>query len=359
MDMSFDTKALGPLFELSPAAVIAVENGVVLFVNPAAAELTGLHAGDNAASALPPGILDDPAERFSAACVIGGASADVTVVRQDSVTLIHAMRREPPPAFPAMDRILAELGVGLASTRFAADAIAASETVDKDGKSFSTLRRSLFRLRRLHSHMTLADCIMRGALPCRTRLADLLPVCGDICDSVDQTVRPLGYSVSFHAPDKGCFSMIDEGLIETMLLNLLTNSLLHTESGREISVTLSVIGERCVIAVSDAGSGMDAAKLSGALGGAAPAAFTDISAGSGLGLYVARGIAEAHGGTIILESREGIGTTVRVSLPRVRADGLTILHQPGDMRHVSGMDPILTELSVFLGREYFTSNMLD
>jgi signal transduction histidine kinase len=42
--------------------------------------------------------------------------------------------------------------------------------------------------------------------------------------------------------------------------------------------------------------------------------------GAGLGLPIARGIVEAHGGTIWIESAEGRGTTVRFTLPGARGE---------------------------------------
>jgi signal transduction histidine kinase len=42
--------------------------------------------------------------------------------------------------------------------------------------------------------------------------------------------------------------------------------------------------------------------------------------GAGLGLPIARGIVEAHGGTIWIESAPGRGTTVRFTLPAARGD---------------------------------------
>ena len=55
---------------------------------------------------------------------------------------------------------------------------------------------------------------------------------------------------------------------------------------------------------------------------------TDI-AGAGLGLFVVRRLIHAHGGRIEVESREGIGTSFSVSLPRVRQVGREVQREPG------------------------------
>ena len=73
--------------------------------------------------------------------------------------------------------------------------------------------------------------------------------------------------------------------------------------------------------------------------------------GPGLGLTAAREIARLHGGTLLLESREGIGTAVRVSLSRVLKPQGTLHNATPD--YDRSYDSILTGLAPCLPPEAF------
>jgi signal transduction histidine kinase len=109
----------------------------------------------------------------------------------------------------------------------------------------------------------------------------------------------------------------DAPLLRRLLDNLLDNARKYSEP--DAPVTLAVASEPAgvVIEVRDRGIGIDAADL--------PRLFTPFfrtdrsrargTGGVGLGLTLAKRIAEAHGGTIAVTSAPGEGTTVRVVLP--------------------------------------------
>jgi signal transduction histidine kinase len=110
------------------------------------------------------------------------------------------------------------------------------------------------------------------------------------------------------APDK----------IERVLLNLLTNALRHTPSDGSVAIVVSPESNAVRIAVEDTGSGLDPGALQRIFDRfwKADEARSRTDGGSaGLGLAIARGLVEAHGGTIWAEPRPGGGSRIVFALP--------------------------------------------
>jgi two-component system sensor histidine kinase BaeS len=114
------------------------------------------------------------------------------------------------------------------------------------------------------------------------------------------------------APDK----------VERVLLNLLANAVRHSQSKGAVSVVVEpdTDTEHVVVAVEDTGAGLPPG---------APERMFDrfwredesrarTSGGAGLGLAIARGLVQAHGGTIWAENRAGGGARVAFTLPLAR-----------------------------------------
>ncbi|WP_426176468.1 sensor histidine kinase [Massilia sp. TWR1-2-2] len=106
-------------------------------------------------------------------------------------------------------------------------------------------------------------------------------------------------------------AMIDPAQMEQALLNLLKNAHESGSPPGQVELNVKRVADMLRIEVSDRGPGMNEAVLTNAL---VPFYSTKRS-GTGLGLALAREIAEAHGGRITLGNREGGGLTVALILP--------------------------------------------
>jgi signal transduction histidine kinase len=113
--------------------------------------------------------------------------------------------------------------------------------------------------------------------------------------------------------------LCERSLILRVLANLIGNAIKFSAAGSSISIGEAALADQVVFSVADTGPGISAEHLSHAFDRYWQQEGAD-RRGSGLGLYIARGIVEAHGGRIWIESTVGRGTTVRFTLPTARVE---------------------------------------
>ncbi len=123
------------------------------------------------------------------------------------------------------------------------------------------------------------------------------------------------------AENREIIANIDPTRIEQVLLNLLSNAIKYSPAGGPISIRLALRNPtsetEVELHIQDHGIGIPLEQQSlifGRFVRADNARQAEIS-GTGLGLYISRGLIEQHGGRIWFESREGKGTTFFVTLP--------------------------------------------
>ena len=116
----------------------------------------------------------------------------------------------------------------------------------------------------------------------------------------------------------------DADRLKQLLLNLVSNAIAYTPEGGTITLSLNLRPDGWVrVCVADTGIGISSENLPHIFDRfwRVDRARTRKAGGSGLGLSIAKSIAEAHGGTLEVESELGKGSTFEVLLPQLNGQG--------------------------------------
>jgi signal transduction histidine kinase len=153
----------------------------------------------------------------------------------------------------------------------------------------------------------------------------------DLAEAVADTMRIMsgqaeaGKIALSHAVDRDLPSIrVDQKRLKQVLLNLLSNAIKFTPAGGEVRVKAYWRGDDVAVDVADTGIGIAAADVPKALErfGQVDGQLARKYEGTGLGLPLSKRLMELHGGTLSLESRSGVGTTVTIMIPSDRLVGV-------------------------------------
>jgi len=357
-----DFSTLGSLFELSRDAVIGLSQNRIVFANPRAVELFGISPDADAAEVLPKQLLNEEADPFVSKLCISNIYCTVSSRRMEENRLLCFTPSEESSYASAFNfKAVRDMSDSLAEMRMAMDAVMrqCKNTPDARLTGYTAvLYRDYFRLQRLCNHLSTAAGISDGKLPFSPRVVDLKKTISGLCDSVRGFSDELSASIETDIEDGLYYTCADETLLETMLLNILSNSLLHCEKDDSVRITLRQKNSHYIISVNDTGCGMSVESMLHAFDPQKKADLCDSKAGVGLGLIIAQGIAELHDGTLLLENGKSGGCHVRITLPQKDPPELTF-KAPMPVDSVGQMNLLLSELSGVLPGEAFIARFLD
>lgn len=109
---------------------------------------------------------------------------------------------------------------------------------------------------------------------------------------------------------------IDHSRMEFAITNIILNSIKYTRDGNKIKITLNRVGNNAVVSISDKGAGIPKDVLSKI--GTPYYSYShgeNFDTGFGIGLYIAKKYIASHAGIFSIQSEEGVGTTVTISIP--------------------------------------------
>ena len=313
------------------------ENEIVLSGLPAGRHVLEMRLGDDNSTAaslevemLPPWYLYTGFKLLWAALLVAAGFAIFYVARRRNIANLRRVERRNALAkaeerLNFLTNISHDLKTPLSMiiaplSRVSTGTHSASET----GEAVATAYRNALRLNRLLSH-TLESSRLDAATDSAalTKATDISALVRGIFENCASAYP--GCVFEFHAPDEAVIADVDAVKFESVVSNLLSNAIKYSPAGEaRITGTLAVdaAAGSFRLTIADRGIGIMPDQL--------PRIFdrmyrtprgSDISEGTGIGLYLVKHFVELHGGRVSVESTVGEGSAFTVEMP-LRAAGV-------------------------------------
>lgn len=153
-----------------------------------------------------------------------------------------------------------------------------------------------------------------GLLPISKERLELLPFVTEIVREREKAIADAGLTLDLRGNPGGAIEA-DRRQLGRAIGHLIDNSVAATPRGGKILVDVARTRQGARIVVSDNGAGMTKQELARLMEGLRVRPDGKVERRQGLGIPLARQLVEAHGGTLTLESRKGVGTTAMIVLP--------------------------------------------
>jgi len=230
---------------------------------------------------------------------------EVETLRRDLIAWVGHDLRTP---LTSVRVILEALGDGLVEDPPTAQRYL--RTAQSDIRALSQLIDDLFELSQLDA----------GGLKLELQPDNLSDLLSDTLESFTEPARRQQVALAGQVAPGIDPVLLDAPRISRVLTNLLSNALQHTPPGGQVSLRAWRATTLVKIEVRDSGEGIREEDLAHVFERfyRGDKSRTRATGGAGLGLAIARGIVEAHGGTIAVESTPGQGACFLITLPQIQ-----------------------------------------
>lgn len=217
--------------------------------------------------------------------------------------------------------IVHELRSPLTSIKASSDLLISSKNLTDEERTRLTHIISL-QSRQLLTEISLildAAKLEAGIFTLEKEKTDIKMLINEIVDVYTPQARDKSVELTIDMDQSIPDFLMDPQQIIQVMNNIISNSMKFTNPGGKISIHVAQTHQKVMVTVADNGTGIPKDKQHLLFTRFSQLRIPNAQIGTGLGLYIVKGIIEAHGGTIDLDSAENKGTTVTFTLPLLMA----------------------------------------
>jgi two-component system sensor histidine kinase SenX3 len=214
-----------------------------------------------------------------------------------------------------------ELKTPIGALGLLAETMAASDDVAVVRQLAERLLREADRLSQIVDDLLDLTTIEAQESPTRSPIPLPLLV-SEVVDLVQASAAAAGVPLEISPEPPAIEIACDPRQIRSALLNLLDNAIKYSEPGESVEIGARVVDGRVAFVIRDHGIGIPSRDLERIFERfyRVDRARSRDTGGTGLGLAIVRHIAQAHGGDVTVQSREGEGSTFTLSIPCANAN---------------------------------------
>ena len=252
---------------------------------------------------------------FIIAITVGGLTAQLKA-REHLAAQVQVAQESERLRKTLLDCVSHELKTPLAAIAAASQELSRLTANVQDSQILKELadeiRDGSHRLNRVVNNLLDMNRLESGVIRPKREWCDVRELLQSAVDTEHESIN--GRDIRLDVPDEIPLALVDHALIEQAVAKLLANAGSHTPPNLPIEIDAEYTNENLLISVSDRGPGIPPE--------ATERLFEKFyrgdnrkTGGLGLGLSIARGLIEAHGGTLTVENRDGGGARFVIRLP--------------------------------------------
>ena len=338
------------LLELIPRPGFLVKENIIVQVNAPAAAMQ-IPVGTPIAELLD-GCREDY-EAFSGSCLyltlsLSGIAMGACALRMEEGDVFLLEDGQENAVLESLALASRQLRLPLSNVMVSAESLFSHLPESPEAREAAArLNRGLYQLLRLVGNMSDADSGLT-----RRETLSIGGVFDEIFEKAGTLCQQAGFHLEYSGLKEDIYAIADRQQLERAVYNLLSNAMKFAPRGSTITARLTRRGRKLCLQIQDAGEGILPADLFHRY--LRQNTLEDSRFGIGLGMVLVRACAANHGGTVLIDTPEGGGTRVTMTMTlRQNTDG--ILHSPTlRLEYTGGRDSALVELSQQLPWELYT-----